>query len=58
MYNAISQLFGRFKTLEQQDAHDLLRCLLDSLIVGEEKWLNVKKNVEKKVGKHRNTITE
>lgn len=44
--------------MEQEDAFDLLRCMLDSLIIGEEKWQKINKSSEKQLGKQRNTLTE
>lgn len=35
-------------TFSQEDAQELLRCLLDSLSLGEEKWFKIDKSQEKK----------
>lgn len=60
IFKNVQNHYQRFRTMQQQDAQELLRCFLDTLSIGEEKWLvsPEMKMTEKVKGKHKYTYVE
>ncbi|CAD8082977.1 unnamed protein product [Paramecium primaurelia] len=58
LFKSIQAVQGRFRSMAQQDASELLRCLLDALSTGEENTHIGRINKTKTNGKPKRTIVE